>query len=97
MSKRENKQPDWELTAEWGIKRDPYNWTLVYRPLDSKSTRWKERGYYPTIEQLIMAWYRKIGRTSPGEHQIMDHLSRCSRDVSEAAERLARAIEASSS
>lgn len=88
MSKQ-SKQPDWILSEEWGISRDPYNWTLVYRPHDAKSDRWHAKGHWGKVEQLIEGWYRHMSMNAEAEPELMDHITKCSRDVSEAAERLA--------
>ena len=91
--KKKAKQPDWLLTEEWGISRDTYNWTLVYRPHDAKSDKWHAKGYFGSIEQLVAALHYHLGRTIEAEPELMDHITKCSRDVSEAATRLAERIE----
>lgn len=96
MGEKKNRQPDWLLTEEWGITRDTYNWTLVHRPLTAKSDKWHAKGYYAKIEQLINSLYDHIGRTIEAEADLKDHITKCSRDVSHAAEWLARAIEEAS-
>jgi len=55
MSK--HKSPEWLLSEEWGIGRDPYNWILYTRKRGKKL--WRAEGYFNSISNLVEFYYEK--------------------------------------
>ena len=65
-------KPEWVLSDEWAISRDPYNWILLKKAGKS----WKKY-YYASPEQLLKALHRKISRTEPALPDLLEYLEAC--------------------
>lgn len=82
MSKR--PLPVWLLTADWGLGADPHNWILYYKGGNS----WQPRGYYPSVEQLLESFYRRLTRTEPANSDLVEHVKALSDRVQAVADGL---------
>jgi hypothetical protein len=65
-------KPEWRLSEQWAIARDPYNWILLKKACKS----WK-KSYYASAEQLLTALHRKFSRTGPAQPDLLKHLEAC--------------------
>jgi len=49
-------EPKWQLSPDYGIGIDSYNWKLYRRVRDKKTHKlsgWKIKSYYPTLKMLV--------------------------------------------
>jgi len=65
-------KPEWILSDEWAVARDPYNWILM-----RKTGKCWRKTYYASPEQMLKALYRKLTRTEPSQPDLLLHLKRC--------------------
>ena len=74
---RKPKQPTWLLNEDWGVSVDTYNFVLMKRAATGKRS-WREAGYYPSANQLLESFHRKLTRTEDPDPDLMKHLEHCS-------------------
>ena len=79
---------NWQLSNDWGVNHDAYNWVLQHKA----TNRWRNVGYYPTPEVLLLSLHRKILLTNPAQPDLIQHLE-VSLDVAQGCcERLSEQI-----
>ena len=65
-------KPEWRLSEDWAVTRDPYNWVLMKKT--GKSWR---KTYYASPQQLLNSLHRKITRTEPAQPDLAAYLETC--------------------
>jgi len=65
--------PDWILSDEWAVSRNPFNWILM-KP---KRNGWRAVSYYPSPGLLLKSLHRKILRTDPAQPNLVRHIKSC--------------------
>lgn len=85
-----HKTPEWILSDEWAVALDTHNWILQQQ----KGQRWRSVGYHPTPEQLLQSLFRRVCRTEPKQHDLIEHIKGCLTAVEACTTRLSNHIQA---
>ena len=90
-----SSKPTWLLDEHWGVTTDVYNWMLLRRGKnkDGSYSRWRNAGYYASVEKLLMGFYRKLARTAEPDSNLIRHIEHCAQRVCEATARLGKEID----
>ena len=81
--------PDWVLSDDWAISRNPFNWILM-KP---RKNGWRAVSYYPSPELLLKSLHRKILRSNHAQPDLEQHLKVCLRVAEACSERLKTQLE----
>ena len=80
MSKKNRKEfiPEWVLSDEWAVSRDPLNWKLYQKRGVGDNAKWKVIGYYNLPEQLLESILARVLLTEEqGNRELIAHLENC--------------------